>query len=98
MFISQDVTPLQIKLIPLHLFMLPDWLFYTSKFYIPAYGHGLFKASESFKPTDRIYLRKPRMLLYLQPVHIFLRKECDKSLLFMKRIHESLLKYFFCFN
>ena len=45
MFISQDVTPLQIKLIPLHLFMLPDWLFYTFKFYIPVYGHGLFKAS-----------------------------------------------------
>lgn len=39
------VIPLQIKLIPLHLFMLPDWLLYASKFYIPIYGHGLFKAS-----------------------------------------------------
>lgn len=38
------VTPLQIKLIPLHLFMLPDWLLYTQIF-IPIYGHGLVKAS-----------------------------------------------------
>lgn len=87
MFISQDVTPLQIKLIPLHLFMLPDWLFYLhlnlhlnfiSLFMDMVYSKH---QSESFKPPDRVYLRKPRMLLYLQPVLLFLRKECDKSLL-----------------
>lgn len=43
------------------------------------------------------------VFIYLQQANLFLKKECDKIVIFLekkyrKSVHESLLKYLFYFN